>query len=355
MPKRQLRRSFKDKGFKGRKIYGDRKRKRIEEVVEMAELGKDFSTLRLVGPLIAYAHWWIDIKTQQGKKVSIPKVPLGFDHIEAELDESAEDPYGELPGSRLQVFYLINAIDRGIQENEPRRRAKPTKEEDDSGFKDKASRTWTPVRVVRIPPMIAEQLQAFETKNRWKVKTRSGVQVKTFDLTHPKYGRDVYLSRDKDAKSPSTMYNLSLADKAALTEEEMDYLIWNIEGLTDEDGPMCPESLKEAKREAESISGRGDNDDKEETEDDLAEDFLEEDEEGTDDDLPWDDMSGDEEEEQKPRRKRTSASSSGRKRLRKRRRSDDAETSKPRRAKKQPTGRSKKPVKSRKRRKLRSQ
>ena len=297
MPKRQLRRSFDDKGFTGRRIYGDRKRKRLEEAVEMVALTKEFSTLRMVGPVMAYALWWMDIKTQAGKKVSIPKVPLAFDPASGELDPDVSDPYSKLEDAKLQVSYLVNAIDRSVQDNEPKRKSEPTAEEDASGFKDKSSGTWTPVRVVRLPPMVAQQMQALATQNRYKVKTKTGaVQARTFDLNHFKYGRDVYLSKDKDSKSPSGMYNLSLADKSPLTDEEADYLIWDLESLDKEGGPFHPESPEEAAREAESLASKLSGIDggelagpagQQAVKDDLAEDFLAEDDDG-DDELPWD-------------------------------------------------------------------
>ena len=314
MPKRQLRRTFEDKGFKGRSIHGDRKRRRLDEEVDLVELGKEFSTLRLVGPVVPYAMWWITIKTQQGKEVSIPKIPLGFDTETGDLREDVEDPYAEIEGARLQVFYLVNAIDRSVQEAEPRNRPKPSESEDETGFKEKGSPTWTPVRVLRMPPMVARQLQRLETTNKWKVKSKDGrTSYRTYDLTHIKRGRDVFLSKDKDANSPSDMYNLSLADKSSVTEEEMDYLIWDIEGLAKPGGVFDPESIEEARREAASLSGKkieSDQDAAQAAKDDLEEDFLEEDD-GDLDELPWD---GDDDDGEEPEPKAKPKADKGRKR-----------------------------------------
>ena len=334
MAKRQLRRSYDDRGFKGRKIYGDRKRKRLEEVVDMIELKKDLATLRLVGPLVPYAQWWIDITTKDGKKVSIPKVPqAALDPKTGELDSSTDDPYSEVPGARLQVFYLINAIDRDAQENEPRRKSSPTQKEDKTGFKEKDSSTWTPVGVVRIPPMVAQNLQALETKNRYKIKSKDGrSRVKTFDLMHPKYGRDVYISKDKDATSPSTMYKSSLADKSPLTDDEMDYLIWDLDGLAQEGGPFEPESAEEARREADALMGKGDGLPSREDgdEDNLEEDFLEEDGDGEDmedlDELPWDDPDEDEKPKKKPRKRKSKEGGNAKEGSRKRKRRKDSDS-----------------------------
>ena len=331
--KRQLKRSYDSKGFTGRKIYGDRNRQRIEEAIDMVPLKKDLSTLRPVGPLVAYAVWWITVKTKQGKEVSFPKVALGFNSETGEVDENVEDPYSELENTRLQVKYYINVIERNKQENEPRKRPKPTSDEDASGFKEKGSPTWTPVGAIGVPPTVAQQMQALATQNRHKGKNKSGAVVtKSFDLTHPKYGRDILLSYDKDSKSAANYYNLSLADPSPLTEEEMDYLIWDLEGLADKEGCMCPESLKEARREVESLSERTNEKEADtESQDDLAEDFVEEDDD-LDDDIPWDDMDEDEtprRAKKNPRKKRepSRSRSSGSDGTRRRRRSSGDEKS----------------------------
>ena len=299
MPKRQLRRSYDDaKGFKKKRIHGDRKRPRVEDVVELAKLTKKFKEFRLVGPLVCYAMWWFEVRTKEGKVVSFPKPAVSFDPETGEIDNSIEDPYRDCQAEkRLQVSYFHNAIDRAMQENEPKRKPKPTREENASGFKIKETDTWTPVVVVRVPPTIAQQLQTFETLNRWKkTNSKTGRTVtRTFDIPHPRFGRDVSISYDKDSKSPANYYNLSLSDKSPLTEEEMDYFIWNVEGLAGEGMPFAPDSIEEARQEAASLEGRTTGDDsgsgKASDDEDLGDDFMPEDndDDSDDDDLPWGD------------------------------------------------------------------
>ena len=296
MPKRQLRRSYDEaKGFKKKRIHGDRKRPRLEDVVELANLIKKFKEFRLVGPLVCYAMWWFTVSTKDGRQVSFPKPAVSFNPETGELDNSVEDPYRDCQAEkRLQVVYLHNAIDRATQENEPKRKPRPTREENESGFKVKESDTWTPVEVIRVPPTIAQQMQDFESLNRWKkTNSKTGRAVtRTFDISHPRFGRDISIAYDKDASSPGNYYNLSLSDKSPLTEEEMDYLIWDIEGLANEGMPFAPDSIEEARLEAASLEGRatgdsgGTDNDGKGSDDDLGDDFMAEED---DDDLPWGD------------------------------------------------------------------
>lgn len=294
MAKRQLRRTYDDSGFSGRKIYGDRNRKRLEDAVDLVQLTKKLASIRLVGPVIPYAVWWIDILVQNNRSISIPKVSLAFDPATGEVDDSIEDPYADIENNkRFTVHYYINAIVRELQDTEPKNLPDPVPDEDESGFKAKDSRTWTPVRVLRIPPMVAQKLQELQTQNRHTVKNKRTGRTfkKAFDLTHPKFGRDILISYDKDAKSAANYYNTSLSEHSPLTKEEMDYLIWDLEGLGRPGGVMAPESLDEAKREAESLSGKKQEEfPDEDSPESLGEDFMpESDDDDLDDDLPWDD------------------------------------------------------------------
>lgn len=309
MAKRQLRRSYDDKGLGGKRIYGDRKRKRLDEVVDMVDLTKKLQSLRLVGPIVPYAQWWIDILVQNNKVVSIPKVCPAFDPETGEIDDNIEDPYSELDNEkRLQVRYYVNAIVRLEQDKEPKNLPDPTPEEDKTGFKTKDSPTWTPVRVLGIPPMVAQKLQELQTQNRHAVKNRkTGRTVKkAFDLTHPKFGRDILISYDKDAGSPANYYNTSLDERSPLTDDEMEYFIWDIEGLAGKDGVFEPESPEEAKREAAALAGKVQSEKPdEESPESLGEDFMPEDDgDDLDDDLPWDDPESQEDEPAPPRRRR---------------------------------------------------
>ncbi len=107
-------------------------------------------------------------------------------------------------------------------------------------LKQKGSQSWTPVRVVVVPPQLATELRNFTEFNRHKTKKGS----KRFDLAHPKYGMDVQI-RYNASKRPQS-YSVQAGEQTELSEEELNYLYYPLDGLR-------PESVEAAKKEWETI------------------------------------------------------------------------------------------------------
>ena len=276
---RQLRRSPK-KGFAD--SNPNSKKPRLTDMVDVFPFPKkkdDWLTLRLVGNVTSYAQHWIEILSEKKRKTKFPKQCLNWDPETESHDTTKKCPYCRWV-TNLQISYYSNAIIRDLQERQPRKISRPSKEEDASGFKDKGSDSWTPVRAVRIPPTLAAK---FKSRSNLNVRRNRKTGAKTaYDLSDPKYGIDVHVSFDPDAKG-SAMYDVEKGDRSPLTEEEMDYLIYKLEGL------MEPESVTAARKEIDRLRESGNLPDAEGDKDYATSD----DEDGYDGDVDYDGEDGD--------------------------------------------------------------
>lgn len=260
-----MKRTSKGRGFGDANVNSDNRPPRIEELVEMVKPTSEFLQVRLIGDVFSYATHWIKILTSKGE-FNIPKVPLNFDPYSDSFDETIEDPYYDLPNRETtSKRYFVNVIVRDIQDSEPRKKEKPTKSERKSGFMNgKGSKTWTPVRVLSVPSGVAKQLQKIITMNKHKVNGK----VVNCELSDPKYGCDLFISFDPDAKGPNK-WSVQKGDHSPLTEDEKAYLQWNLDFT---ETAMRKESLEKAKQEAKALlakAGQGDDEDEDDDEDEY--------------------------------------------------------------------------------------
>lgn len=248
------------RGF-GQTNTGGAKEKRPEDLVDMLQLSPDFTQIRLIGGVYGYAQRWIDIETRKGV-ISVPKVALNYDPETDTYDSTLEDPYvGIKNPQRVSKNYYVNCIVRDLQDDEPRKKPELTRDERRSGIKDKNSKSWTPVRVLRVPAGAAESIKKLMQMNKHRVNGK----VQEMELSDEKYGMDIFISYDPNAAG-SAKYNVQKGDASPLTDEERKYLIWDISEL------MKPETLEEARKEAEALQSKAPQD--EEAEDDDDEDDL---------------------------------------------------------------------------------
>jgi hypothetical protein len=84
--------------------------------------------------------------------------------------------------------------------------------------------------VLRIPSGLAQKIQALSLKNTWENQPGD---VRSYDLAHPKYGRDVVIKYDKD-EEPKAMYGLRAGQRTKLTDEELAYLRYPLNVLKPE-------------------------------------------------------------------------------------------------------------------------
>lgn len=233
---------------------------RPDDLVNVAKFkdGK-WITIRLLPGVMTQAHYWVNTKKKDGNKTRFPLPVPGFDSRSGNQDSEAYDPWRGA-ADKLNVYaedkeksnvviqfsksYWMNAIIRPEQENEPGRSPKHTKQERETGFKDKDSDSWTPVQVVRLPKSFIDRVNGLKTMNVKRNK-KTGT-TESYSMSHAKYGCDIMVKYNANA-SPASQWEVQKGDRTPLTEDEQAYLLWDLDVLAN------PEvSEEETKREFES-------------------------------------------------------------------------------------------------------
>jgi hypothetical protein len=153
----------------------------------------------------------------------------------------------------VSVDCFSNFIDRDLQRFKPAIRPKPLPEERQPKkllekrcrFKVKGSPTWTPIRVGRITPKLADRLENLVQLNR-HANPKNPPQWKCFSLSHPRYGTDVLIRCDR---GPPVVYDCQKDETTELTDTELKYLWWNLDCLR-------PELFADAMRSFHSLKHR---------------------------------------------------------------------------------------------------
>ena len=215
------------------------------DVVDMQKLpdGK-FLCVRLLGGVMVTGSYWVTTLKRDKTKGQFNTGCSSWDPVARQQNDSVEDAWRDFERElveagvprqdrivRFSTSYYMNAIVRSIQEDEPSRKPKATEEEIESGFKDKDSNTWTPVRVIALPVSVLDQIQKLKTINTARVKSKTGaVQTKAFDINHPKFGCDIMIMYDS-SKAGASKYSVQKGDRTPLTEEEKEYLTYDLDKL----------------------------------------------------------------------------------------------------------------------------
>lgn len=260
---------------------GNKDSLKLHEVIEMHKWPDDkWSVVRfLETPIISVKRHWINIVAGKEKKlITIPRYCLAHNILnehEPRLDKKGKPvkcPYCDLvhgrddnASARAEFFYLANAIIREIQEDEPRKKSPPTKEEKASGFKDIRSKTWTPVRACRITSSVALRIQELSEGNTVKDK-KTGKKV-AYDVTHAKYGIDIRI-KYKPKAAGTDKYSADADERSPLSEEEKGYLIWDLsDNLLDATGRTTFEQAVEDFKRMEVVGGDTPDDDDDDDDD----------------------------------------------------------------------------------------
>ena len=238
---------------------------RIEELIDVFKWpdGK-WVQVRLMdrGLLPISTHWVPIIGSKTGKESKIPRLCLNIDPTSGKALKG-KCPYCELGDTaRAQDHYYFNAIIRELQEDQPKKAVKPTSSERETGFKDIDSRSWTPVRAIRLPGGLLDQFKAQKDLNKHKSK-KTG-ETKKYAINHDKYGVDFNVMYDSTTKGAGK-YKISKEGRTPLTEEELEYLVYDLDGAAIAK-EMGLKTLEEALRDVKTLtfaSGKGGKDDDE--------------------------------------------------------------------------------------------
>jgi len=229
---------------------GQDRQPRMSDLVDMLEYdGTEWSQVRLIGNPVSTMIHWLNIKTKKGKRVALRKVCLGFDPKTGKHDGD-KCPYCSAceNGARLERY--TNVIERSLQENEPRKKRRPSGTELKTvmwnGHKHRVvagkKKGWTPVRVLKVTTLVGRKIAEITSLNR---RTVNG-ERKVYGPTHPKFGFDMLIKFDKDAHSASEMYSVQKGDVCPLSIEERKLLVWAIP-------EQPPESHTDAEKDAKRL------------------------------------------------------------------------------------------------------
>jgi hypothetical protein len=222
----------------------------IGDFVDVFEFpNKEWAEMRFLHTnILPVKTHWIPIITKDGKKTSIPKICLAWDPEKEEDRDGVECPYCD-HDFRAQTVFYANAIIRDLQENKPRKLQRPTDKELETGIKSKKSKSWTPVRVVKVTPSVAEKIQKFKPLNK-HVDPDTGEKAE-FPVSHPKFGMNVSIMYDKDADG-TDKYTVNSGEKNSLSKEERKYLVFDLS--SELFYKLGVETLKEAKNALKGLN-----------------------------------------------------------------------------------------------------
>ena len=244
-------------------VKGGQRDERVEDKVDMLEVGPDFKLVRPVGGVWPYAQHWIAIQTDNKGILSIPRTVPNFDPKTEDVDETIDDPYLEMPNPlRTSSRYFVNVIDRKLQEEKPRKTTPPSKKEQKTGLKNGKSKSWTPMRVISVPPSCARKIKALMMMNKHRIKGK----MKECEITDEKYGCDIYIKFD-NSEQGAAKWDVQKSDASPLKNKEQEYLMWDLSNL------MSPMSPAETKKDIKDLSKRDPGDAYEEEND--VDDYLE--------------------------------------------------------------------------------
>ena len=242
----------------GKRFGGQTKGPKPEDLFTVLKMsaGVNYS-LRFVGPFYALGMHWLKVRKKDGTipKNGFPKYCLAVDPVTGERKDPDKCPYCKVLEDEPRVELWQNAINRREQKNRPASVVKPTGNETkivkcwDGKTKVRfkkgpSSESWTPVVAVRLTSSPAEKISTkMIPRNTRKLSTGE----KAFGPEHPKFGFDIIMQYDPDAKSKSDIYYADMDKKTALKEPaETSYLMWDFTKLK-------PETYSAALREAERI------------------------------------------------------------------------------------------------------
>jgi len=256
---------------------------RLEEIIEIYKLTDhpdEWVQLRFLdSDILPVKRHWVKIYAGKEKRVvGIPRFCLKFNPENEDEPFPVHCPYcdlstegGQEATMRNENFYLVNAIVRDLQEDEPARKAKPTAEESKTKYKDIKSKAWTPVRVIRLTNTVVARMQELGETNI--VKNKKSGEKKAFDVSHPKFGCDINV-KYKPKAAGTDKYSADKAEgRTPLTDEEKDYLVWPLNGeLLDAAGRMSETQAAEDFKRMEVVGAE--TIDEEEEDEDMDEDDI---------------------------------------------------------------------------------
>lgn len=248
----------------------------LKDVCQTLELDENFHPVRLLPgsvttagvhylPLFNKAGEPVMSKWNKQEQATKPVYCLAWDFDKGRPDPDKDCPYCNAKLDLREESY-VEVISRNAQDNPPSKGNKPSSHEKKTGIKDNDNdASWTPVRVWRLNNTTIGALQKLETLNKRKVDGKA----QPVPIDDPEYGCDVYVMYDASA-APSQRYSIQKDERAPITDEEEEYLVWDVASLI---ANKCTNSKETAQRDVDRyLKFSGEDADVEDDDDDSDDD-----------------------------------------------------------------------------------
>lgn len=218
---------------------GDRAPSIRDQVDQFKFPADKFVTVRIISPVFMYAGYWVQTKKKDGGKAKFYMPSPSYNPESQSFDSTVFDPFFEYSRNekdvdrehrlvQVQKYGYCNAIIMHEEARRPERIPRPTEQELQTGFKEKDSDSWTPVKVLRLSSTMMEQIQGIAQTNI--VTNRTTGETKAMSIAHPKFGMTIRIKHSPN-KPAASQYQILPGDKLPLNERQMKYLTWDLSDL----------------------------------------------------------------------------------------------------------------------------
>lgn len=212
----------------------------IKDQVDQFKFPPDkFVTVRIISPVFMYAGYWVATKKKDGSPTKFYMPSPSYDPESQSFDTTVFDPFFEISKGekgverdarmiQIQKYGYCNAIILHEEARRPERIPRPTEQELATGFKEKDSDSWTPVKVLRLSSTMMEQIQGIAQTNI--VTNKNTGETKAMSIAHPKFGMTIRI-KHSPKKPAASQYQILPGEKMPLNERQQKYLTWDLSDL----------------------------------------------------------------------------------------------------------------------------
>lgn len=230
-----------------------------------------YTKLRPIGNFVSFAEHWVQYIGDDGKWYAKPLPCTKFNPEVGDYDDTRscavcdvrkklrkvhKDGLKINTGSYekdmfgVDVKFIQNVIVRDDVDDVTPKIA--TDEERESGFIKKSTKSRTPVQVWIFSNATARKVNEVQSLNAHSVPLKKdgkkSKETRIMPLSHKVYGRDIIVKFD-DNQIPANKYSVQKDDANALTEEELNYLVWDIQSYAKTKSPEDAEKAIADSRE----------------------------------------------------------------------------------------------------------
>lgn len=231
---------------------GNDKQPSIKDQVDQLKFPPDkFVTVRIISPVFMYAGYWVATKKKDGSPTRFYMPSPSYNPESQSFDSTVFDPFFEISKGekgverdsrmiQIQKYGYCCAIIMHEEARRPERIPRPTEQELKTGFKEKDSDSWTPVKVLRLSSTMMEQIAGIAQTNI--VTNRNTGEQKAMSIAHPQFGMTIRI-KHSPKKPAASQYQILPGEKMPLNDRQKKYLTWD---LSDLERPESEDQIRES-------------------------------------------------------------------------------------------------------------